>query len=183
MSVQTTHSQTDVRKSPAAEPGTEMVSVVIPCYNEERFIGKALDQLVGQYRPDSYEIIVVDGMSEDGTRRVIHEFEQRHPELAVKIVDNPARNIPTALNLGVAAAAGEIIARMDAHAVPCDGYIQRCVTVLNERAAGAVGMPCQVRPGADTAMARAVALAVSHSFGIGDAKYRLGAGGPLQEPV
>ena len=159
------------------------VSVVIPCYNEERFIGKALDQLVGQYDAEKYEIIVVDGISTDATRDVIENFRNRHPTLAVRVVDNPARNIPTALNLGVAAASGEIIARMDAHAVPCDGYILRCVTVLNETKAGAVGMPCRVRPGADTIMAQAVAAAVSHPFGIGDAKYRLGAGGPAQESV
>jgi GT2 family glycosyltransferase len=101
----------------------------------------------------------------------------------VRIVDNPARNIPTALNLGVAAASGEIIARMDAHAVPSDGYITRCVTVLNETSAGAVGMPCRVRPGKDTTMAQAIAAAVSHPFGIGDAKYRLGSRGPAQESV
>ncbi len=168
-------------KEPAVS--TETVSVVIPCYNEERYIDKALDQLVGQYDSTRYEIIVVDGLSEDGTRAVIQKFQQRHPETRVRIVDNPAKNIPTALNLGVAAATGDIIARMDAHAVPCDGYIQRCVVVLKQGRTGAVGMPCLVRPGADTTMARAIATAVSHPFGIGDAKYRLGAGGPAQEPV
>lgn len=183
MSVQTTDLQTDDLQAGSDDREGVKVSVVIPCFNEERFIGKALDQLVGQYESENYEIIVVDGMSEDGTRRVIEEFQGRHPELVVKVVDNPARNIPTALNLGVAAATGEIIARMDAHAVPCDGYIHRCVSVLSQTAAGAVGMPCMVRPGADTTIARAVAAAVSHPFGIGDAKYRLGAAGPLQEPV
>ena len=161
----------------------DTVSVVIPCYNEERFIGKALEQLAGQFPSHRYEIIVVDGLSNDRTRDVISEFQKRHPDLRVSIVDNPARNIPTALNLGVGAARGNFIARMDAHAVPCDGYIQRCVELLRTTTAGAVGMPCIVRPGADTQMARAIALAVSHPFGIGDAKYRLGARGPQQESV
>lgn len=161
----------------------ETVSVVIPCYNEERFIGKALEQLADQFESDRYEIIIVDGMSDDGTRAVVNEFSQRHPGLTVRLVDNPARNIPTALNVGIAAARGTIIARMDAHAVPCEGYIRRCVEVLREGKAGVVGMPCLVRPGDDTIVARAIAAAVSHPFGIGDAKYRLGAGGPLQEAV
>jgi glycosyltransferase involved in cell wall biosynthesis len=161
----------------------ETVSVVIPCYNEERFIGKALEQLADQFAAERYEIIVVDGMSSDRTRAVISEFSKQHPQLSVRVVDNPARNIPTALNVGVAAATGTIIARMDAHAVPSDGYIRRCVEVLQTGAAGVVGMPCMVRPGADTSMARAIAAAVSHPFGIGDAKYRLGAGGPPQESV
>ena len=184
MSVQASESQLQNEHASSGSPrGVQTVSVVIPCYNEERFIGKALEQLVGQYDVEHYEIIVVDGMSEDASRDVIEQFRNRHPTLSLRIVDNPARNIPTALNLGVAAASGEIIARMDAHAVPSDGYITRCVTVLNDTSAGAVGMPCRVRPSTDTTMAQAIAAAVSHPFGIGDAKYRLGSRGPAQESV
>lgn len=161
----------------------ETVSVIIPCYNEERFIGKALTQLADQFESNRYEIIVVDGQSEDRSRAVIEEFRKERPDLSILLVDNPARNIPTALNLGIAAAKGNIIARMDAHAFPSDGYIRRCVEVLQTGSAGAVGMPCMVRAGADTLTARAIAAAVSHPFGIGDAKYRLGSTGPPQEAV
>ena len=151
------------------------VSVIIPCYNEEKFIGKALENLADQYPSEDYEIVVVDGMSDDDTRHVIGEFQQAHPDLSVRLLDNPARNIPHALNLGIAAARGEIIARMDAHAVPSEGYIRRCVAVLREGNAAIVGMPCRVRPADNTVTARAIAIGVSHPFGIGDAKYRLGA--------
>ncbi|PYS68707.1 MAG: glycosyltransferase family 2 protein [Acidobacteria bacterium] len=161
----------------------EMVSVVIPCYNEERFIDKALRQLADQYDAKYYEIIVVDGQSEDRTREVIAQFMSEHPQLSVFVVENPARNIPTALNLGVATARGNIVARMDAHAVPSSGYVRRCVEVLQKSDVGVVGMPCHVQPGANTLMAKAVAQAVSHSFGIGDASYRLQKGGALQESV
>lgn len=149
------------------------VSVVIPCYNEEGFIAKALESLADQYEYESYEIIVVDGMSSDQTRKEIVEFAEEHKRLVIRIVDNPARNIPSALNLGVQNARGEIIARMDAHAVPPKNYIRRCVEVLNEIGVGVVGMPCYIKPSQDTLMAEAIANAVSHSFGIGDAKYRL----------
>jgi len=168
-------------------PVRASVSVVIPCYNEERFIGKALENLADQYQPEDYEIVVVDGMSDDHTREVVAEFQRSHPELAIRLVDNPARQIPHALNLGVAAAGGEIIARMDAHAAPSPGYIRRCVEVLNKGKAAVVGMPCRVRPSEDTVTAQAIAIAVSHPFGIGDAKYRLGVdadhGGATQEFV
>ncbi len=157
-------------------PVRAAVSVIIPCYNEERFIGKALETLADQYDKADYEIVVVDGMSEDHTRQVIAEFQQSHPEVSLTLVDNPARNIPRALNLGIAAARSEIIARMDAHAAPSSGYIRRCVEVLGEGKAAVVGMPCRVRPGAQTIVGRAIAIAVSHPFGIGDAKYRLGDG-------
>ena len=161
----------------------ESVSVVIPCYNEERFIGAALTQLAEQYDEERFEIIVVDGLSQDQTRTVIEQFKRNSPRLPLTLIDNPARNISTALNLGVAAARGNIIARMDAHAAPSAGYIRRCVEVLRQERAGVVGMPCHVRPGASTITARAIAGAVSHPFGIGDAKYRLSEGEKLQQPV
>src|SRR5262245_31182039 len=135
----------------------DRVSVVIPCYNEERFILKALQQLVNQYDRGQYEIIVVDGLSSDRTRGLIEGFQRENREVPLRVVDNPARNIPTALNLGIAASCGDIIARMDAHAVPSAGYIRRCVKVLHETDAAVVGAPCRVQPGAGTLMARAIA--------------------------
>lgn len=171
------------RPPSASSTDAESVSVVIPCYNEERFIGDALRQLAGQYDNDLFEIIVVDGLSQDQTRAVVEQFKRSSPELTVTLIDNAAQNIPTALNLGVAAARGNIIARMDAHTAPSAGYIRRCVEVLSQDKAGVVGMPCRVRPGASTLTARAIASAVSHPFGIGDAKYRLSEGQSLQEPV
>jgi len=163
--------------------GLETVSVIIPCYNEERFIGHALEQLAHQFELDRYEIIVVDGLSDDNSRSVIEDFKTRRPDVSVSLLENPARNIPTALNLGIAAAKGSVIARMDAHAAPSDGYIRRCVEVLQTGTAGVVGMPCLVRAGADTPVAHAIAAAVSHPFGIGNARYRLGSDGPPQESV
>ncbi len=175
-----------VELAPGREVSTllaERVSVVIPCYNEERYIGKALHNLADQYDLELYEIIVVDGLSEDRTREVIAEFRRRRPDVSLKLIDNPARSISTALNLGISAAQGDIIARLDAHAVASPGYIRRSVEVLRQDGVGVVGMPCQVCPGADTTMGKAIALAVSHPFGIGDAKYRLRKGAADQEAV
>ena len=149
------------------------VSVVIPCFNEERFIGKVLDNLAQQYEAERFEILIVDGMSQDHTRDVVSQFAAAHPNLNLRIVDNPKRNIPTALNLGVRNASGDIIVRMDAHSVPSKNYVRRCVQLLNEADVDVVGMPWRIQPGADTLIARAIARAVSHPFGIGDAKYRL----------
>ena len=159
------------------------VSVIVPCYNEERFIGNTLKNLVAQYPSDAYEIIVVDSLSDDATRDVVREFQKSHPHVSVTLVLNPERNIPKSLNLGIADATGEVIARMDAHASPSAGYIRRCVEVLGDGQAEIVGMPCLVKPGASSATARAIALAVSHPFGIGDARYRLTTGRDVQEAV
>jgi succinoglycan biosynthesis protein ExoA len=159
------------------------VSVVIPCYNEEKFIAKALQNLADQYDHQRYEIVIVDGRSTDGTREEIARFCAGRPEIEVVLIDNPVRNISRSLNLGIDAARGEIVARMDAHAFASPGYVRRCVEVLRQSGVGVVGLPCRVRPGDDTPMAKAIALAVSHPFGIGDAKYRLGRGESGQRAV
>ncbi|MEA2176419.1 MAG: hypothetical protein QOD00_4011 [Blastocatellia bacterium] len=150
------------------------VSVVIPCYNEERFIEKVLENLAGQYDGSLYEIIVVDGRSTDRTRELVQKYIARRGDVQVRLVDNPSRAIPAALNLGIAEARGEIIVRMDAHSIPSDNYVRRAVELLHETGAAVVGMPWRISPGADGPTARAISLAVAHPFGIGDAKYRLG---------
>jgi cellulose synthase/poly-beta-1,6-N-acetylglucosamine synthase-like glycosyltransferase len=158
------------------------VSIVIPCYNEERYIYKVLENLAGQYQPTHSEIIVVDGRSTDRTRERVAEFKSAYPSLRVRLVDNPARQIPAGVNLGIEAASGDIIVRMDAHAIPSANYVRYCVKQLQGGAEGeraeeevvaVVGMPIRIYPGAETRAARAIALAVAHPFGIGDAKYRM----------
>lgn len=149
------------------------VSVVIPCFNEERFIAEVLQNLAGQYERERYEIVVVDGMSTDGTRKVIADFAAQNRDIAVRVIDNPARVIPVAVNLGIREAQGKIIIRMDAHSVPSVDYVRRCVELVREDKAAVVGMPWHIKPGGDSVVARAIALAVAHPFGVGDAKYRL----------
>ena len=165
------------------QPALPTVSVIVPCYNEDRFIRKTLENLVTQYPSQVYEIIVVDGMSDDATRDVVEQFQNSHPDSSIKLVLNADRSIPRSLNLGIEHATGEVIARMDAHAIPSTGYIRRCVEVLSNGEAEVVGMPCVVQPGAGTVTARAIALAVSHPFGIGDARYRLTGDRDRQEAV
>ena len=76
------------------------------------------------------EIIISDGMSEDRTRQVILEWKKKHPDLVVRIIDNLKRNIPSGLNRALEASEGEIIVRLDAHAVPAVDYVERCVSAL-----------------------------------------------------
>jgi succinoglycan biosynthesis protein ExoA len=162
---------------------TPRVSVVIPCYNEERFIGRVLESLSQQYSAEQSEIIVVDGMSIDHTRDVLAQFVAAHPGLKIRLVDNPRRAIPAALNLGVSAAQGDVIVRMDAHSIPSPDYVRLAVELLRRPEVSVVGMTCRIRPGADTLTARAIALAAAHPFGIGDAKYRLAGSGTETEFV
>ncbi|HKZ78476.1 MAG TPA: glycosyltransferase family 2 protein [Pyrinomonadaceae bacterium] len=152
---------------------TCFVSIVIPCFNEERFIGQVLENLVHQYEHKHYEIIVVDGNSTDDTRRVISNFMAQNAGLLIRVIDNPTRSIPAALNLGIREAQGELVLRMDAHSVPSENYVRRCVELLTDEQASVVGMPWHIQPGNNSSVAHAIALAVAHPFGIGDARYRL----------
>lgn len=155
---------------------TPEVSVIVPCYNEARTIGGLLTALLSQtYPTESLEVIVSDGGSTDGTRAVVAEIAASTPQLRLKLVDNPDRSIPAALNRALAAAAGRVVVRLDAHALPAPDYIARCVQVLAETGAANVGGVWDIRPGAERWVARAIAAAVSHRLGAGDARYRAGA--------
>lgn len=151
------------------------VSVIVPCYNEEAHIGYLLEALTRQTYPlESLEVIIADGMSTDRTREVIHQFVQKHPQLRLKIVDNPKRIIPAALNVGLAVAQGEYIVRLDAHSIPADDYISRCVSDLEAGLGDNVGGIWLIRPSRPHWIARAIAIAAAHPLGVGDARYRHG---------
>ena len=62
------------------------VSVVIPCYNEEKFILRVLKTLASQYDSSKYEIFIVDGGSTDSTRDIVEDFVRNHPTLSVRLL-------------------------------------------------------------------------------------------------
>src|ERR1044072_1147806 len=124
------------------------ISIILPCYNEERFITGVLQRLVQQSCSGAYEIVIVDGRCTDATRQAIENFASDHSDVSLRVVDNPMRNIPTALNLGIRAARGELIVRMDAHSAPSSNYVSRCAELLRAQRAAIVGMPWHIKPGA-----------------------------------
>ncbi|MBN1668278.1 MAG: glycosyltransferase family 2 protein [Anaerolineales bacterium] len=151
------------------------VSVIIPCYNEQATIGLLLDALYRQSYPVAeMEVVIADGMSSDATRAQIAAFQERHPDLQVQVVDNPDRHIPAGLNIALQAARGDYIMRLDAHSVPVVDYIERCVTALQAGKGRNVGGIIHIRPGADTWISQAIAVAAAHPLGVGDARYRVG---------
>lgn len=151
------------------------VSVIIPCYNEEKTIVPLLQALFEQdYAKDDMEVIIVDGGSTDGTKGSIEKYKADHPEEQISVVNNPKRHIPNAVNIGIKASSGEYIIRLDAHSRPVHAdYIKRCVEGLKNGLGDNVGGIWEIQPGSDHWMARAIAAAASHPFGVGDAQYRI----------
>ena len=103
-----------------------IISIIIPCRNEEKYIGKCLDSLIRQDFPkDRLEVLVMDGMSEDGTRKIIETYSQKWS--FIKLLNNPRKITPSALNIGIKKSKGEIIIRMDSHSTYKKDYISKCL--------------------------------------------------------
>lgn len=153
---------------------TPAVSVIVPCRNEEGYIGRCLDSILAtDYPTERIEVLVVDGRSEDGTRAILDSYRATHP--AIRVLDNPARIQPSALNVGIRAATGDILVRMDAHAVYPRNYIGDLVAALQQTGADNVGGVLITEPVTETPMGKAIAIALSHPFGVGNAYFRIGA--------
>src|SRR5215211_7734988 len=125
------------------------VSIIIPCYNEQSNIRFLLEALGEQTYPrGEMEVIVADGLSTDGTRAVIAAFQKDVPDLNIRVVENPKRYIPSALNRAIEAAHGEIIVRLDGHSQPYSDYVANCIAAHQARRGDNVGGVWEIRPGA-----------------------------------
>jgi len=152
-----------------------MVSIILPCRNEERYIATCLETILATTYPhDRLEVLVVDGRSDDGTLVVVAEFAAAHPRM-IRLLDNPLRITPVALNIGIEAASGEIIVRMDAHVAYPPEYLSSLVAALEETGADNVGGVIVTLPADNTPVARAIAVGLSHPLGVGNSYFRIGA--------
>ena len=156
-------------EQPERQSGAVRVSVVVPCRNEIRYVRAFLDSVFRQELDGiEMEVLIADGMSDDGTRQILAEFEKKFARL--RILDNPEKIVSTACNRAIREARGEIIVRMDVHTLYAPDYVRSCVAVLRETGAGSVGGPALTR--ADGYLAEAIALAFHTPFASGGAKYR-----------
>lgn len=145
------------------------VSIVIPMRNEEKYIGPCLDSiLAGDYPHDRIEIILVDDRSTDRSREIVAGYRESRP--SIRLLESVRRSVPAALNIGFNEAKGEIIVRMDAHAVYASDYVRLCVSYLKENRAECVG-GLQRGKGENT-LTHAIAAAMASRFGAGGAAYR-----------
>jgi len=149
------------------------VTVVIPCFNEEKYITYCLDSLLANdYDKRFLEIIVVDGMSTDKTREILAAY--CHQYRFVKVLDNPKRIIPAAVNIGIKYSKSDVFLRVDAHAEYAPDYISKLVNGLEKYQADNIGGIRETAIIKDTLLSLALSISISHPFTAGNAYYRIG---------
>lgn len=145
-----------------------LVTIVVPCRNEEQFIVKSLDSLCANtYPAHCIEFLVVDGMSTDRTRDLVRDYAATHPN--VRLLDNPKRNIPAAMNVGIQNARGELIFKADAHSLYPVDYIERCVDYMLTTDVENVGGIFAMHAADTSLLSEAIALSLTHPLGAGNA--------------
>ncbi len=147
----------------------QIVSIIVPCRNEIRHIRAFLESLLAQELGSGLEceFLIADGMSTDGTRAMLAEWQKRFKNFA--ILDNPALTVSAGLNAAIRQARGEIILRMDVHSEYAPDYIRQCVVTLRETGADNVGGPALAL--GTTYMQRAICVAYRSPFGCGGARF------------
>lgn len=149
------------------------VSIICPIYNEEKYISKCVESVLSQdYPKDKMEVLFVDGRSADKTRALLQPYIEQYA--FIKLLDNPQRTVPYAMNKGILNASGSVIVRLDAHAIYPENYISVLIAQLNVLNADNVGAVCRTLPVNDSPKCRAIAAALSGSFGMGNSYFRVG---------
>lgn len=149
------------------------LSVICPIYNEEKYIGQFLDSLLKQdYPKDDLEILLVDGMSKDKTRDIVAGYTAQYP--FIRLIDNPDKIVPYAMNRGIEAAKGDIIMRLDAHASYQPDYFSVLVNGLRRLKADNVGTVCKTDVLNKTPKTLAIREVLGNKFGVGNSTFRTG---------
>lgn len=159
------HRQHLAHVSPEDKP---LVSIVIACRNEARSIARLLDSLARQDLQDmAWEVVIADGMSDDGTREALEEFQSR--DSRIRVIPNPGKIVSTGLNAAIRAAQGEVIIRMDAHTEYAPDYVRQCLDALIQTGADNVGGPARTR--SSGYWGRAIAAGYASPFSCGGARF------------
>lgn len=146
------------------------VSVVMPLYNEEKYIENCIESLLLQdYPQDDMEWIFVDGGSTDRTVEILKAYEEKYPHL-IRVYNNPHKTVPYAMNIGIDKAIGKYIVRLDAHADYAKDYIRKCVYYLDTTDADNVGGVIETKSKGFTG--NAIAMMLSSKFGVGNSQFR-----------
>lgn len=149
-----------------------MVSVIVPIRNESEYITGCLNSILNSEWPaDRMEVLVVDGMSTDDTVQIVRDMQQR--DARIRVLQNVRQIQTSAMNIGIRAASGSIVLRVDGHAELQPDYLQNAVAELMDRpecwCVGGV-----VETVNETSMGRIIAASQSCPVGVGNSRFRIG---------
>jgi succinoglycan biosynthesis protein ExoA len=144
------------------------VSVLVPTLEEERYIEEAARAMLAQRFDGTIEFLFVDGRSSDRTPELLRRLADA--DCRVRVLENPARATPVALNIGLRAARGEMVCRMDAHTRYPRDYVALGYERLRRGDAQHVSGP--QLPRGDGRWSRRAALALTSRLGAGEADFR-----------
>ena len=148
----------------------KLISVVVPVYNEENYIDACITSMLSQdYPREAMEWFFIDGMSTDRTLEILEGYCAQYPQL-IHVLQNPHKTVPYAMNIGITAAKGAYIIRLDAHAEYAQDYFSKCVEVLDETGADNVGGVMETK--SRTPIGKTIAKMLSSKFGVGDSQFR-----------
>lgn len=148
------------------------VSVVIPCRNEEKHIRACVDAIYANTLAlqNEVEVLVVDGMSTDGTRAVIDGLTKKYPSL--RLVENPRQITPVAFNLGITQSHGEYVQIIGARQIISPEYLAGAVTAFEQNPAiWCVGG--RVENVFENEESQIIANAMNTPFGVGGGNFRI----------
>jgi len=149
-----------------------LISIIMPIRDEAAFIERAIGSILdSDYPVEKMEILVVDGMSKDGTREIVRKLSAT--DNRVKLLDNPRGIVPAAMNIGLHAAQGDLFIRIDGHAEITEDFISKSVQCLHEHPEAWVAGGC-IETVADNYVGKAIAAAMRSLVGVGNARFRLG---------
>ena len=150
-----------------------MITIILPILNEEKYISRCLDSvLIQDYPLQEMEILLIDGMSEDATRLIIRGYQEKYS--AIKLIDNPSRTVPYAMNIGIKAATGDVIIRMDAHAEYPSNYLSSLCRQLSALQADNVGCVWKTDVLHKNAKSLAIREVLCNQLGVGNSTFRIG---------
>jgi glycosyltransferase involved in cell wall biosynthesis len=149
-----------------------IVSVIMPVYNEEKYIADCIESLLKQdYSIKKMEWLFIDGCSTDNTVAIIEQYKSRYPYL-ITYYSNPKRIVPYAMNIGIRHARGKYIIRLDAHAEYAKDYISKSIFYLETTDADNVGGVAETRSRGK--IGETIARMLSSKFGVGNSQFRTG---------
>lgn len=162
----------------SSEKDTPLVSIMIPCFNEELFLEKCVCSILNNdYPKEKIELFIIDGLSTDRTYEIGKSFEAKHS--FIKVLKNEKRIFPAAINLGYKNSKGEVIIILGAHAEYSTNYISENIKALYAHQVDNVGgLVEQIWP-VKNFTGDAITIVLSSKFGIGGAMYRTGTDKPV----